>query len=156
MRRRVAMLCAVVVGISVLSAGAGQTAAPSLATVDVSVGASIRPPGGTTGQCAAEIARPDTNGQTMSVLVTGTAQSVGAVASTGISCTIYQDPDLNLIYDTPRGGCSGALPLNAAVCTRLVTGVPIAPFKICAVSTAHLLSGYVVTGKGPGCPDFVD
>lgn len=92
----------------------------------------------------------------MSVLVTGTAQSVGAVASTGISCTIYQDPDLNLIYDTARGGCSAALPLNAAVCTRLVAGVPIAPFKICAVSTAHLLSGHVVTGRGPGCPDFLD
>jgi hypothetical protein len=91
----------------------------------------------------------------MSVLVTGTAQSAGAVASTGISCTIYQDPDLNLIYDDARGGCGGALPLNAAVCTRLVAGVPLAPFKICAVSTAHLLSGDVVTGVGPGCPDFI-
>jgi hypothetical protein len=156
MRRRVALLGAVAVGISVLSAGAGQTAAPSLATVAVSVGTSIRPPGGTTGQCSAEMARPDTNGETMSVLVTGTAQSVGAVASTGISCTIYQDPDFNLVYDTPRGGCGAALPLNAAVCTRLVAGVPIAPFKICAVSTAHLLSGHVVSGQGPGCPDFLD
>ena len=139
----------------VLGAVPSGAVAPSLATADVAIGASVKPVAGTTGQCAAEIARPDTSGQTMTVLVTGSAQSAGAVASTGISCTIYQDPDLNLMYDTTRGGCSGALPLNASVCTRLVSGVPIAPFKICAVSTAHLLNGQVVSGKGPGCPDFI-
>ena len=155
MRRRAWLTCVLAATGTVVLAAPGQAVAPSLATVDVAVGFSIKPVAGTTGPCAAEIARPDTNGQTMSVLVTGSAQSAGAVASTGISCTIYQDPDLNLVYDTDRGGCSGALPLNAAVCTSLVPGVPIAPFKICAVSTAHLLTGQVVTGVGPGCPDFI-
>ena len=155
MRRRGCLACLLAGTGVVVWAAPGRAVAPSLATVDVAVGVSIKPVAGTTGQCAAELARPDTNGQTMSVLVTGTAQSAGAVASTGISCTIYQDPDLNLIYDSAEGGCSGALPLNAAVCTRLVTGVPIAPFKICAVSTAHLLTDEVVTGVGPGCPDFI-
>lgn len=156
MRRHGVGLACVISAMVVLGAAPGGAVAPSLATVDVAVGASIKPPAGTTGQCAAEIARPDTNGQTMSVLVTGTAQSAGAVASTGISCTIYQDPDLNLVYDTARGGCSAALPLNAAVCTKLVGRVPIAPFKICAVATAHLLNGQVVSAEGPGCPGLLE
>ncbi len=155
MRRRAWFVCLFALVAVWAAATPGRAVAPSLAAVDVAVGASIKPPAGTTGQCAAEIARPDSSGQTMTVLVTGTAQSVGAVASTGISCTIYQDPDMNLVYDDPQGGCSGALPLNAAVCTSLVPNVPIAPFKICAVATAHLINGDIVTGEGPGCPDFI-
>lgn len=154
MRRRLAWFSCVSL-VTILIPAVGMAAAPSLATVDVAVGVRVKPAAATTGQCTAEIARPDPSGQTMSVLVVGTAQSGGAVASTGISCTIYQDPDLNLVYDTGVGGCSGALPLNVATCTHLVGGVPLAPFKICAVATGHLLNGDVVQGEGPGCPGAI-
>lgn len=156
MRRRfVHLLVAIGTAVLVVVPGLGNAAAPGLATVDVSFGARIKPVGTTTGQCAAELARPDSNGQTMTVLVKGTAQSGGAVASTGISCTIYQDPDRDLKFDTSAGGCSAALPLNVAACAELVEGVPILPFRMCAVSTAHLITGQVVTGYGLGCPrDF--
>ncbi|MDQ4124109.1 MAG: hypothetical protein M3134_00720 [Actinomycetota bacterium] len=114
------------------------------------MGARVKPVATVTGECTAKIA--DTNGQTMSVLVSGTAQTQGAAASTGISCTILQDPDLDLIFDAGVGGCRGALPLNVGACAAIVRGVPLAPFRVCAVATGHLISGDVVTGKGASCP----
>lgn len=130
--------------------GAANAVAPSVGTFDVAVGARIKPVATVTGQCTAKIA--DTDGETISVLVIGTAQTEGAAASTGISCTVLQDPDLNLIFDEGRGGCQGALPLNVGACASIVHGVPLAPFKVCAVATGHLVTGHVVTGYGPSCP----
>ncbi len=142
--------------ILVLMPSPSHAVAPSVATFDVAVGVSIKPPGGVTGECAAELARPNTDGQTMQVLVKGTAQAVGLYSGPAIQCTIYQDPDLNLVYDTPRGGCGGGGILVVAVCARLVPSVPIAPFKICArASAVSITTGTTVTATGPGCPDFL-
>ncbi|HEX2057444.1 MAG TPA: hypothetical protein VHI71_03665 [Actinomycetota bacterium] len=110
----------------------------------------MKPVATVTGQCTAKIT--DTDGRSMSVLVIGTAQTEGAAASTGIECTIYQDPDLDLNFNTARGGCQGALPLNVGACAEIVPGVPLAPFRVCAVASGHLISGHVVTGRGPSCP----
>lgn len=88
----------------------------------------------------------------MSVLVSGTAQSEGATAATEISCTLYQDPDFDLVFDTERGGCSAALPLNVAACATIVRGVPLAPFTVCARAAAHHVDGSETSGAGPTCP----
>ncbi len=134
----------------VLMPATAQAVAPSVATLDVAAGVRLKPFGAVTGECTAKLL--DTDGATMSVLVTGTAQSEGPVAATEIACTIYQDPDVNLVYDTARGGCSAAMPLNVAACAAIVRGVPLAPFRVCAVATAHDLSGGETTGVGPSCP----
>lgn len=124
--------------------------APSFATFDVAIGARVKPAATVTGECTAKIA--DTDGQTMSVLVTGSAQTQGTAASTGISCTILQDPDFDLTFDAGAGGCRGALPQKVGACAAIVRGVPLAPFRVCAVATGHLISGDVVTGSGASCP----
>lgn len=92
----------------------------------------------------------------MQVLVKGTAQAVGLYSGPSIRCTIYQDPDLDLVYDTARGGCGAGGVLGVAVCAALVSNVPIAPFKVCArASAVSITTGETVTATGPGCPDFL-
>lgn len=152
-RPGIRLACGMAVTMVILGAAPGNAAAPSLVTADIAVGTRIRPAGGVTGECSAKIT--DTNGQTMSVLVVGSAQSWGVAAATGISCTIYQDSDFNLVYDDDRGGCSRAMPLNVAECHAIVDNVPLAPFKVCARASSLLLSNHTVTATGPGCPDFV-
>ncbi len=150
MRRLARSLVAVGGALTILIPAAANAAPPSFASADVVVGLQIKPRfASVTGACTGKIA--DTDGQTLSILVEGTAQSEGAAAATEISCTIYQDADGDSLYEAV-GGCGATMPLNVAACAGLVRDVPFEPFVACAVATTYLLNGEDFTFIGPICP----
>lgn len=114
------------------------------------------PPQTVTGTCVANPDPRNASGQSITLIVRGSAQAEGLAVYTQIDCKIYQDLDRDGKWND-KGGCFRRFFASFSICENLGLRVGVAPWRPCAVVEA----GYPndpepVTGKGGNCPKKVE